>query len=95
MPSTSVLTPENSAGPPHPPRDRGAEVRDAINNIDFKGSINYWKKSVEAQPDNANFNYKLGLCYFFSYDQQLKALPHFKVAIKNLSGTYDFSNEKE
>jgi outer membrane protein OmpA-like peptidoglycan-associated protein len=68
---------------------------DAINDINFKSAINYWKKSIEAQPDNANFNYKLGLCYFFSYDQQLKALTCFKKAIKNLSGTYDFSNEKE
>lgn len=68
---------------------------DAFSNSDFAGSLNYWKTQLAKAPDNANLNYKVGICYFFSYDQQLKALPYFKKAIKNLSKNYDFTSEKE
>ena len=44
---------------------------------------------------NANYNYKTGLCYFFSYDEQHKALSYFKKATKKLAKEYSFSNPNE
>ena len=37
-----------------------------------------WKKLVESKPTNANYNFKLGLCYFYSADLMLKGLPLFQ-----------------
>src|SRR4051812_44837123 len=49
----------------------------------YKLALDSWQPLQAENPDNANLNYKLGLCYFFSYDEQLKALPYLKKAIKN------------
>ena len=71
------------------------QSNDAIAATLFNDALGSWKKTLATDPDNANYNYKTGLCYFFSYDQQLKALPYFKQSIKNLTDSYDFSNESE
>ena len=46
-------------------------------------------------PTNANVNYKIGLCYYYSVDKQLYALPYFRNAIKNISKNYDFNSSTE
>jgi outer membrane protein OmpA-like peptidoglycan-associated protein len=61
----------------------------------YKEAENNWQQLLVASPNNANLNYKAGLCYFFSYDEQLKALPYLKKAVKNMSGNYSFSDTKE
>jgi len=71
------------------------QSNDAIRPTDLMESIGFWKKALEKDPANANLNYKVGVCYFLSYDEQLKALPYFKQAIKDLGKTYDFTKENE
>lgn len=46
----------------------------------FNQAAEIWKGLVEAQPTNANLNYKLGLSYFSSYNQKSKALPYLEQA---------------
>jgi outer membrane protein OmpA-like peptidoglycan-associated protein len=61
----------------------------------YKLALDSWQPLQAENPDNANLNYKLGLCYFFSYDEQLKALPYLKKAIKNMDDLYNFDNVDE
>lgn len=71
------------------------QTNDFLINAKYNDGISFWKQALAKEPNNANLNYKLGLCYFFSYDQQLKALPYFKQAVKSMTSAYDFNNEKE
>ena len=54
-----------------------------------------WKKLVESKPTNANYNFKLGLCYFYSADLMLKGLPYFRNATKDMTDKYVFKNAVE
>jgi len=56
----------------------------------YKEALTIWQKLLATAPTNANYNYKAGLCYFFSYDEQHKALSYFKQAAKNISKGYSF-----
>ncbi|HMQ74674.1 MAG TPA: hypothetical protein PKE21_01170 [Flavobacteriales bacterium] len=46
----------------------------------YNQSAEIWDQLVQEQPDNANLNYKLGYCYYHSYNQQDKALPYLEKA---------------
>ncbi|MBL7963261.1 MAG: PD40 domain-containing protein [Flavobacteriales bacterium] len=69
----------------------------------FNQAADIWKPLVEAQPNNANLNYKLGLSYFNSYNQKGKAFPYLKRASdlrtakygSGLSAGYDPFEPKE
>lgn len=61
----------------------------------YKQALGIWTLLLKENPDNANINYKVALCYFFSYDEQLKALPYFKKAIQSTIGTYAFDDSEE
>jgi outer membrane protein OmpA-like peptidoglycan-associated protein len=52
-----------------------------------------WKKVLEEFPNNADANFKMGLCYYFSFDEQLKALPYFTKSIKQMKNDYRFMND--
>jgi outer membrane protein OmpA-like peptidoglycan-associated protein len=67
-------------------------IFDEKSNANFNGALDFLKEAIALDPDNANINYKLGLCYYFSEDKQLDALPHFQKAIKSLSAKYDFNS---
>lgn len=54
-----------------------------------------WKNVLSQDPNNSNANFKMGLCYFNSIDEQSKALPYFKKATKNVSLKYDFFSTDE
>lgn len=61
----------------------------------YKEALAACQQLLATSTTNANYNYKTGLCYFFSYDEQHKALSYFKQAAKNLSRNYSFSNTTE
>ena len=46
----------------------------------FNQAAAIWNELVQAQPENANLNYKLGVSYFNSYNQKAKALPYLQKA---------------
>ncbi len=73
--------------------DKNLEEEESITN--FKLALVSLEKTLEETPENAAINYKLGLCYYFSADRQLEALPCFKKAIKNLNLNFDFISPSE
>ena len=58
-------------------------------------ALRLWKDLVASKPNNANFNFKTGLCYYYTFDQQLNALPYFRKAVKDLTPKYDFKSLAE
>lgn len=61
----------------------------------YKEALANCQQLLAIAPNNANYNYKTGLCYFFSYDEQHKALSYFKQAAKNVTHDYNFSDTKQ
>ena len=69
---------------------------DDIENFQYyESALILWQKALESDTNNAYLNYNVGLCYFFSYDKQLKAIPYLRKAIKDMSEDWDFRNTKE
>ena len=54
-----------------------------------------WKKLVESKPNNANYNFKLGLCYFYAQNQLVTALQYFRKATKDMTDKYILKNPAE
>jgi len=64
-------------------------------NKQFSQAMPYWLKVASKNKDNANYYFKLGLCYLNSLDKQVKALPYLKIASKKVSPNYKFFDEGE
>lgn len=56
----------------------------------FSAARDVWKQVLEAEPDNANANFKMGLCIYNSLDETPKALPYLRKAVKSTVDKYDF-----
>ena len=52
-----------------------------LNREDFREAAYYFKRIVDANPDNANFNFKLGECYMNIPGSEALAVPYFEKAI--------------
>jgi outer membrane protein OmpA-like peptidoglycan-associated protein/tetratricopeptide (TPR) repeat protein len=50
---------------------------------DYRNAMPIYARLVESNPENAQFNYRLGVCYYFSGTDILRCLPHFEKARKN------------
>ena len=61
----------------------------------FSSAMEIWKKVLESDPNNANANFKMGLCWYNSIDESPKALPYLKKASKKISNEYDFFSVNE
>lgn len=61
----------------------------------FSKAMEVWQKVLEAEPDNANASFKLGMCYYNSLDESPKALPFLIKAAKKISDKYDFFSATE
>ncbi len=63
----------------------------------FKGAIPLYKKLLKEQPDNANVNYRLGICYLHLDDPKgnIKAVPYLEKAVKNTTKDYNEGSYKE
>ncbi|MBK7945857.1 MAG: PD40 domain-containing protein [Flavobacteriales bacterium] len=60
----------------------------------FNQAAEIWKELLATDTDNANLNYKLGLCYYSSYNQKAKALPYLERASElRKSGSYGGFNQ--
>ncbi|MEI6487766.1 MAG: hypothetical protein WCP52_02320 [Bacteroidota bacterium] len=66
-----------------------------LSNGQFSSALTIWQKLLEQDALNANINFKLGMCYFNSIDEQSKALPYFRKASKTMVQKYDFFNNSE
>jgi len=61
----------------------------------FSAAMVVWQKVLETEPDNANANFKMGMCYYNSLDESPKALPYLKKASKKTTDKYDFFSATE
>ncbi|MBU0764882.1 MAG: hypothetical protein KJ607_08615, partial [Bacteroidetes bacterium] len=61
----------------------------------FGKALPVWLKVLKEDLDNANANFKVGLCYKHSFDKQTKALPYFKLASEKTSAKYNFYSKEE
>lgn len=61
----------------------------------FSAAMAVWQQVLAAEPDNANANFKMGMCYYNSLDESPKALPYLKKASKKITDKYDFFNVTE
>lgn len=69
-------------------------ANDNVRSAYFSSALAIWKKILEKNPNNADVNFKIGLCYYSSLDEQLKALPYFQKATKSMSMKYNFKDPK-
>lgn len=61
----------------------------------FSAAIAVWQKVLDSEPDNANANFKMGMCWYNSIDDSPKALPYLKKASKKMSDKYEFFSATE
>lgn len=61
----------------------------------YHQSLQIANKLLEVEPDNSNFNYRKGFAILKLNNDYDKALPHFLIAEKNVSSTYDAFSHKE
>ncbi|NQY67959.1 MAG: PD40 domain-containing protein [Flavobacteriales bacterium] len=59
-----------------------------INN-NYALALPIYQKLLEEDADNANLNYKVGLCYMLKYNEKTEAIPYLEKAIKDISKNYD------
>lgn len=62
---------------------------------EYVDALPFYKKVYDVNPENANINYKLGLCYLNIPGQKDQAIPYFLKAVKNVSPDYKEGNYKE
>lgn len=64
---------------------------------EFPDALTYYLQLIDKYPDNANLNYRIGLCYINIQGEKDKAIPYFEKAINNLTNRYkegDFREEE-
>ena len=64
---------------------------------EFLDALPLYLQLIEKYPDNANLNYRLGLCYLNIQGEKVKAIPYLEKAINNLTNRYkegDFREEE-
>lgn len=79
-----------------PPKDRGdfvARFYEANKLMEEKlwyQAITEWRKALEADPGNANVNYKIGYCLLQTSNAKAEALSYLEIAVsKKISKNYD------
>lgn len=63
---------------------------------EFKDALPFYLQLIGKYPENANLNYRLGLCYLNINGEKDKAIPYLKKALNNLTNRYkegDFREE--
>lgn len=61
----------------------------------FEKATTQWKKLALAYPNNANIQFKLGLCYFNTLGKNLEALDCFQRACKKMSPNFVFRKAQD
>lgn len=55
---------------------------------EYKDALPLYQELLKTEPDNANINYRIGLCYLNILTQKTKAIPHLEKAITNITKDY-------
>jgi tetratricopeptide (TPR) repeat protein len=56
-----------------------------FNRGDYEEAVFNFLKLMDYQPDNANFNFKIGESYLNIPGKETRAIPYFEKAIKNIT----------
>ena len=76
-------------------RDMFEEANVLTDDKNYGLALPIWLKLEKLEPDNANINYRVGLCYFHS-TQKSKAQPYLEKAVNDVTKNYDrFSYEEK
>ena len=62
---------------------------------DFAEALPLYQKALEQKPDNANLQYRIGLCYLNTPGEKHKAIPYLEQAVQNITPTYLEGSYKE
>ena len=62
---------------------------------EYPDALTYYLQLIDKYPDNANLNYRLGLCYLNIQGKKDKAIPYFEKATNNLTNRYKEGDFKE
>lgn len=68
---------------------RFTEANTLIEEGFYNVALPIWLELGIEKPDNANVNYKIGLCYINSANEKKKSLPYLEKAITNTTTNYD------
>ncbi len=71
------------------------EINEYLLANEFNEALPILKGLVDAGYQNANVNYKLGLCYLNSFKDRHKAMQYLKDAVTDISESYSGDNENE
>ncbi len=71
------------------------EINEYLLANEFNEALPILKGLVDAGYQNANVNYKLGLCYLNSFNYRHKAMLYLKDAVTDISESYSGDNENE
>ncbi len=61
----------------------------------YRDALEGYLKVLEVAPDNANINYRVGLCYLNIPGKKEQAIPYLEKAVKNITSDYKEGNIKE
>lgn len=86
---------KNAAAPVSPLAPLVEDGNKLLSKGQFSAAMAVWLQVLAAEPDNANANFKMGMCYYNSPDESPKALPYLKKASKKITDKYDFFNAAE
>jgi outer membrane protein OmpA-like peptidoglycan-associated protein len=64
-------------------------------NEEFEEALRIFKDLQKNDPDNANFNYRIGQCYQFLPFEAGRSIKYLEIAIKNLTFDYNEGSYKE
>ncbi len=73
-----------------PAHEMAGEGNNLLKKGQFNAAMVVWQKVLDGDKANANANFKMGMCYFNSIDQQPKAIPFLKKSTTSLTDKYDF-----
>lgn len=62
---------------------------------EYRDALPFYLQLISENPDNANLNYRTGMCYLNIKGQKEKAIPHLEKAINDLTARYKEGNFKE
>lgn len=63
----------------------------------YEAAIPVWLKAIKLDPENSNFKYKLGFCYYHMHlhGERIKSLKYFRQASSNITKNYDILSPNE
>jgi len=64
-------------------------------NEEYEEALRIFKDLVQNDPDNANFNYRIGQCYQLLPFEAGRSIPYLEKAVKNLTYEYNEGSYKE